>query len=531
MRTQGRVLETSGVSRVIGIYGGPAHDQSVAYVENGVVKLAMEEERPTRIKHCSPPPAHTPWMGLDWLSHEGYDFNNVDTVAFAEPLCNQSSHRDALVTMELPLWLEQRLAAREHHLCHAALAWAWSGWDECYALAIDGGGSMSYGLAAHCKNGVITEIARDNMAQLHSILNPGLWYLLSTIALGYKPLHDEGKVQALACSGNPNRYTALIRERLTIKPFYVEDPRLPGATRKDGTWHPSREMLQQLIGIDPQESSVKADVAAAVQTIFEEMIMTDVEAYIPRGCRLVLSGGCFCNVTINRKLLDWASEVFAASAMTDGGMAAGAGLLTGPIRPYRVDHVYLGYDAGPIPAGTDPARLARMIADGACVGLCYGRCEYGPRALGNRSILCDPTKSDTAAKVNAKLHRNSVMPFAPVILDTDADEVLEPAWRRASHSAEHMTMAFKVNEGWREKIPAVVHVDGTCRPQVLRESVSPFYYAILREFKKITGIGVLLNTSFNLHETPIIMSEADAMDVFDKGGVDVLVSTSGLKGR
>ena len=467
--------------KIIGVYGG--HDQAVAYVEDGIVKLALEEERLSRVKHHQPPP-YAPYHGLEWLADNGHNITEVDRLAFGEPLCNTGDLLVALRTMHLPVRIEPKIRLIEHHTAHVALAYAWSGWDECYALAVDGGGSVSYALAAHCKDGLIHEVARDNMSNLLSIMNPGLWYILATDAIGLKPLHDEGKLQAMACSGDPNRYMPLFRERLSIKPFEVTDSKKSGATRDDGTWAPTRDNIKELIGIDPRDDAVKRDVAAAIQAIFEEMIMTDVQAYVPKGSKLVVSGGSFCNVTINRKLLNWVSEVFVAPAINDGGIAAGAALAIDRIVPYRLDNVYLGYDAGEIPNSVDPREVAKLIANGAFIGLCQGRCEYGPRSLGNRSILGDPTKTDTSTRLNAKLNRSGVMPFAPVILDSEADNVLEPDWHRAEHSAEHMTITFKVNEEWKDRIPAVVHVDGTCRPQVLRREVNPFYYDVLVEFKK-----------------------------------------------
>ena len=521
--------------KALALYTG--HDQSVAVIEDGKVILAMEEERPTRIKHTNPSPnPYVPEQGMKWLAEQGHTIDNADLIVYGEPTFAGGAIEPLLpsagVERERAERLKSKVRCVEHHLSHVALAYAWSGWDDCYALAIDGGGSISYGLAARCRNGVIEEIARDEMTSLTSIMGPAVWYLHLTMALGYAPLDGEGKVTGAAANGNRERFGPLFRSLYTIEPFRVTDPKLPGATRADGTWCPTRESLRELIGVDPQDPSVFYDVAAGGQALFEEMIQKDLEAFIPRGCRLVVSGGAFANVTLNRLLLDWVDELFVVPPMTDSGQSAGAGIYaSGSIRPAPPANLYLGYDAGEIPSSVDPREVAKMIADGAVVGLCHGRCEYGPRALGNRSLLADPRRADMPRKLNNMLSRDHVMPFAPAIKFECADEILEPAWRRAAQSAEQMTLALQVRGDWKERIPAVVHVDNTCRPQVLRREVNPFYYDVLDAFYKLTGVGVLLNTSLNLHSQSIVMTERDAVEVLDKGGMNVLVSAGGVTRR
>ena len=503
----------------IAIYGG--HDQCVAYAEDGIVKLAMEEERPTRVKHTNPAPSHAPHRSIEWLSDEGYDITEMDEIALADPVCNSSSINGTLHTMRLPLSLEEKSKRYEHHLCHTALAYAWSGWDDCYSLAIDGGGSISFGLAAHCKNGVIHEIARDQMENVQSIMNPGLLYLLITDALGFKMLSDEGKTTGLAAGGNRQRFAGLF-DRYEVHPFEVVDRAMPGATRKDGTWHPSRQAIAEKIGCDPMDWSVRRDVAAAAQDFFEKMVFATLEAYIPRGSKIVLSGGCMANVTLNRRILDYASEVFVCPPMLDGGMAAGAAILSnGSIKSDYVEHVYLGYDTGEVKV--DPHEVAKRVANGQVVGVCVGRCELGPRALGHRSILFDPRDPNTPTKVNHKLERDSFMPLAPSVLWEEALNVFEPAIERAMHTCEFMTMALRVNEKWQSLVPAVVHVDGTARPHLVRQEINPWYHEVLNEFYKLTGIPMIGNTSFNEHGEPIIYSAYEAVARMRSGCVDAVV--------
>ena len=519
--------------KAVALYTG--HAQSVAVIEDGKVILAMEEERPTRIKHTNPAPnAHLPERGMAWLADQGHTFDNADLIVYGMPTPASGAIDPLLpaagVERERAERLKPKVRCVEHHLSHVALAYAWSGWDDCYALAIDGGGSVSYGLAARCRNGVIEEIARDEMTNLTSIMSSGLFYIFITDALGFRSMMDEGKVQSLAAYGNPNRFATLFHDRYDVKPFNITDPLKPGATRADGTWHPTREAIQEIIGVDPRDESVRADVAAAAQNFFEHIVFTNVRAFVPRGCKLVVSGGIFANVVLNLKLLDWVDELWVCPPMGDSGIAAGAGIYaSGLINSYAVNDVYLGCDAGPVSSNVSPADVARMIADGAIVGLCHGRCELGPRALGARSIVCDPTRLDMNARLNSALARTAFQPFAPVILSEYVDDIVDPVWRRAARACEFMTITVKVRDEWKHRIPGVVHVDGTCRPQVLRREVNPFYYDVVDEFRKITGVPVLINTSFNIHSEAIIYGESDAHDTLRRSGIDVVVTASGVR--
>jgi carbamoyltransferase len=171
----------------------------------------------------------------------------------------------------------------------------------------------------------------------------------------------------------------------------------------------------------------------------------------------------------------------------------------------------------------DPeAEIAQLLAAGKVVARCAGRMEYGPRALGNRSILyqaTDPTVNDW---LNQRLRRTEFMPFAPVLLVEDAPDYLKDFDGRSSYAAEFMTITYDVTDRCRREAPAIVHVDGTARPQVVTESSNPALRRILERYKEITGLGVLINTSFNMHEEPIVCSPQDALRAFLEGRLDVL---------
>lgn len=490
------------------------HDQGAAVAVDGIVVAAAEEERFTRVKHNNPP-AHAPYLATAWLAELGY--RTTDVVAFADPTHSASAAGDELSAYST-LRGTQAPKRFEHHLCHAAAAHLWSGWDTCYILAIDGGGSDYYGAAGQGLKGAISFCAHDRMSNDVSVTNPGSWYLNMTQALGFKPLHDEGKVMCLAAGGDAQRFRSAFPYE--IRPFHVEDRRQPGAARHE-VWRPGLPAdLSKSLGVDVLDERNRADIAATVQAIFEEMIWADVRAHVPEGSQLAVSGGCFANVVLNRKLLEWVDELFVVPPMNDGGLASGAALLACP-KVHRLRDAYLGLDVGP--ALVDPRAVAKAIHDGACVGINVGCAELGPRALGNRSILADPRDPQVPARLGAKLRRDAFMPFAPVVLAEHADTILEGCWHRAAHAAEFMTVAFAVRSGWPERIPAVVHVDGTCRPQIIRREVNPWYWAVVDEFRKLTGIPCLLNTSANLHGLPINNTNDHAVAMFEAGGCDALV--------
>lgn len=503
--------------KTIGIY--TVHDQSVAVSQDGVITHAMEEERPSRKKHYGQEHGATPALSLEWLASQGHSLGSANVIAQPTPTLDFSEmERHGLGKRES---IVPRHKVFDHHLCHIATAYYWSGWDDCYVLAVDGGGTNWFGQTAHCHDGKIDILGGEPMTEKRTLegTNPGTLYLHMTMHLGFKAVRDEGKVMCLAAKGDPSRFRSLF-DRYEVAPFKVMDRLNRGIITNEEVW-------AAVGGKDAAQSGqIRADLAASVQELFERMILADVEAFVPRGARLALSGGSFANVVVNRKILDWAGEVWVAPPMNDGGVATGAAMLADPdTKPYRLHDAYLGLDVGTPTA--DPREVAKTVADGLMVGIAHGRCEHGPRALGNRTILADPRREDTVGCLNKKLRRSGFMPFAPVMLYEFADEILEPAWRRAEHAAEFMTMAFCANPGWKEKIPAVVHVDGTCRPQVIKQDVNPWYWSVLEEFRKLTNCPVLLNTSFNMHEEPIVTTLADAASVLERGGVDVLVTPEG----
>ena len=226
----------------------------------------------------------------------------------------------------------------------------------------------------------------------------------------------------------------------------------------------------------------------------------------------------------------------------DGGRAAGTALLACAdgaepgFAPYRLEDIYLGteYDDDAVRAAMAASEeefvevdevaplVAELLAAGKVVGWFDGRMEYGPRALGSRSILAAPTDVSINDWLNEKLQRTEFMPFAPAVLDQAAGEIFVD-YQPGAFAAEYMTVTFDVDPAWRARIPAVVHVDGTARPQVVESTTSPAYYRVIEQYERRTGLPVVLNTSFNVHEEPIVESPAEALRAFVSSRLDAVV--------
>ena len=258
---------------------------------------------------------------------------------------------------------------------------------------------------------------------------------------------------------------------------------------------------------------------------------------------VALAGGVFANVRLNQAIaeLDEIDDVWVFPAMGDEGLGLGAALVAtarrAPLAPFRLDSAYLGDEYGeaemrraleaeglpaePLPDPALAARVAGLLAAGRVVAVCRGRMEFGPRALGHRTILYqtgDPTVNDW---LNKRLRRTEFMPFAPVTLAEHADRCYV-GLDACRYTAEFMTITCGCTPCMREMSPAVVHLDGTARPQIIRRETEPFYYDVVAEYHRRTGIPSLINTSFNMHEEPIVCTPGDAVRAFLQGHLDAL---------
>ncbi len=418
------------------------------------------------------------------------------------------------------LGLLSKLKRGEHHLSHAANAYLASGFDRALVVTIDGYGSGLAGSVSVGEGGRLKRV--HNLRFPHSL---GTMYEMVTGALGFHPDRHAGKIVGLAAFGDPTVLSDVLLARTQREPGdfkLVENLNV--------------RFAQHLAARFPM-----IDVAAAYQNVLEVLSTELVRHWLEvTGCtKVVLSGGVAANVKMNQRIhaLAGVEASFVYPNMGDGGCGSGLAMLyswPGGIAK-SIHDVYWGptYSADEIKAELEraslpydrpsnlPAEVARRIHAGEVIGRFDGRMEYGPRALGNRTILYHAREPEVNQWLNKRLGRTEFMPFAPVTLYEARDRCyLNVAG--AEHTAEFMTMTFDCTPFMRANCPAAVHVDGTARPQLIRREVNPGYYDILHEYEKLSGLPSLINTSFNMHEEPIVCSPHDAVRAFLLGNLDGL---------
>ena len=419
------------------------------------------------------------------------------------------------------LGLRGKLKRVEHHLSHAANAYYTSGFSDALIVTLDGYGS---GLAGS------VSVGRDGrIERLHGVDYPhslGTFYEAVTSGLGFKPSRHEGKIVGLAAYGDPSVLRELLLARFDIEPgsFRIRESNNLYFARMLATRFP------------------KIDVAAAYQHVLEVVATGYVTHYLKATGlkKIVLSGGVVANVKLNQRLreIPGVDGVFVHPNMGDGGCGTGAALLEfvgNDVLKQPIADVFLG--PGPsdleiegtlsrmqLPATRchpiEP-QIARLIADGKVVARFNGRMEYGPRALGNRSILYHAMDPAVNQWLNKRLGRTEFMPFAPAtLMEHASDCYLDLAG--CEHAAQFMTLTFDCTEKMKQTSPAAVHVDGTARPQLVTDRSNPSFYKILKEYHALTGIPSVINTSFNMHEEPIVCTPEDGVRAFLQGNLDYL---------
>jgi carbamoyltransferase len=419
----------------------------------------------------------------------------------------------------------------DHHYCHATSAYYTSNYDKALVVTLDGGGDGLAGSVYQGENGMLTRLSA-----VDSFNSLGNFYSYITHISGFKAESHEGKITGLAALGKPT-YINILREFVQ----YVE----PGQIQYTVPMY-HRSALRQIASRLP-ENFDKADLAASVQLLLEEIGIQFIQYWLKKtGIRsIAVAGGVFSNVKFNQRVheLDEVDNFFVHPAMDDSGLAVGgafAGLADeSGMDPkslcQRLDNVFFGtsyqdeeirksieaygFEATHESNITDI--VARLLSEGRVVARFTGRMEYGPRALGHRSILYQTTDPSINEWLNAHLLRTEFMPFAPATLQEYADECYV-GLDGARDSARYMTITFNCTEKMREQSPGVVHVDGTARPQILDSDTVPDFYKIARAYHKLTGIPSLINTSFNMHGEPIVCTPDDALRSFNEGKLDYL---------
>jgi carbamoyltransferase len=421
----------------------------------------------------------------------------------------------------------------DHHASHAYSAYMTSGYDRCLTVTIDNmGDGLSCG-AFVCENGKCLPVER--ISALHS---PGQFYGEITQFLGFDPLKHAGKITGLAAYGDGSKAYHIMEELFQFDSGTMQFklPNLLTRTPKSGPY-------KKLKGFS------REDVAAGAQRRLEDVVIEFIKPLLKKNSmnKIALAGGVFGNVRLNQKIfeLDEVDEIFIHPGMGDCGLSMGACLLylaeKENMKPGKLEHAYLGpeYSDAEIENTLTKfglkfekingieKRIAQLLTEGKVIGRFNGRMEYGPRALGNRSILYQPNDVTVNDWLNKRLKRTEFMPFAPVTMVDHASTCYKNI-EGQEDTARFMTIAMDCTDFMKKTSQGVVHVDNTARPQFISEKENGSYYAILKEYYKLTGIPGIINTSFNMHEEPIVCSPEDAVRAFLQGKIDCLAISSYL---
>ncbi|MEZ4652789.1 MAG: carbamoyltransferase C-terminal domain-containing protein [Candidatus Eisenbacteria bacterium] len=393
-------------------------------------------------------------------------------------------------------------------------------------MTLDGGGDGLCSRVYRVEHGRFEHL--NSLRSYHSI---GNYYAYVTKICGFTAHKHEGKITGLAAYGKP------IYLDLLSKMIRYED----GNIRNAGNayyWSAVRKIEAAL----PQGYKIE-DLAASMQKLLEQVVVDYCRYWVEQSGipQVALAGGVFANVRLNQFLheLDCVEQLFIHPGMGDEGLSYGAAMtpnaLPDGFTAPPVDDVYLGpgYTDEEIEAElrrrgvpyrrTDrlEEQIAELLAQGHVVARFWGRMEYGPRALGNRSVLYQPNDPSANDWLNKHLKRTEFMPFAPVVTTDQADRCFHRV-AGAEHAARFMTITFDCKPEMQKLCPGVTHVDGTARPQIIREKDNPGYHRILTEYTRLTGLPAIVNTSFNVHDEPIVCSPEDAINGFLDGDLDYL---------
>jgi carbamoyltransferase len=522
------------------------HDPAAALVVDGYVVAAAEEERFSRRKHGKRPVPFSAWelpeQAAAWcLEQAGLRPEDLDAVAYSyDPELVRPSqegldeHWEELRTTyarRAPSFLATALPGLDsaqvryvpHHVAHAASAGLAAPYAESAVLVCDGRGEASSHLAGHYRDGELTVLASQELP--HSL---GLMYEDVTQHLGFLRSSDEYKVMALASYGEP-RFLGELRELIY--------PTGDGGFRVEPIdW----SAYAKALGKGERWTGDHADLAASVQTRLEEVLLELVRWLHGRTAAraLTMAGGVALNCVANTRLLAegpfediWVQPAAGDSGTALGGamhLAQGSGDAVAPMpgadlgRGWTDEELAAWLDVARVPYER-PADLAAVVAaelaDDRIVAWFQGRSEYGPRALGHRSLLAHPGRPGNTERLNDVKGREQFRPIAPMVLAERASEI----FGRGPASSPYMLFVHDVRPDWRDRIPAVVHVDGTARIQTVERDRDPLLARVMEEFEARTGLPVIVNTSLNTAGRPMVDDPRDALECFGSAPVDVLV--------
>ena len=550
------------------------HDASAALVIDGEVVACASEERFTRIKHALNFAGNTllPKHAVRYcLKKASIEIEHVDVVAhycdfqqegvtarlnllrpFLSKENNERVEASYRQLYELMLCQESVLSQFEkmtgvtprsfmpvrHHEAHAASAFFVSGFDPSLILTLDGTGELESSLLAEGRDSKIEEIRRTFLPT-----SLGTLYLMITVFLGFRTLDDEYKVMGLAAYGNPRRYREFFE---SLIPLEENGGYSTACVVQNGF----KERLIE--GLGPPRLSGEpieerhADVAAALQEATERAVLHTLKhgQAVTGMKQLCMAGGVALNCSLNGVIARSGlfKDIFIQPAASDEGCSVGSALYAyhrkkkGATKNVKWEHPYFGpsYSSGEVLESLEKYRkdlswswrddialaVASEVAEGKVVGWFQGGMEFGPRALGNRSILADPRDPGMKDRVNAKVkRRESFRPFAPAVIEEETKSYFDMQGVRHS---PFMLFAVPVHETQRKRIPAVTHVNGTARLQSVSRETNPLFWEVISRFGELTEVPVVLNTSFNVRDEPIVCSPEDAIRCFLSTEIDTL---------
>ena len=556
---------------ILGVATPIVHDPSAAVLADGKLIAACDEERFVRKKHAI---GYLPLNAIDFcLKKAGLEPGDIDIVAypwshriyrkkkyeyFRRCLAPRTSHAFKAFTRQ-----DSRLKAKddkydrilegssipktvkrydvEHHIAHASSAYHLSGMDRCAIMSIDGAGEFVSTLFARGENGKISKI--KEFIRPDSL---GRFYSSVTAYLGFRVHDGEYKVMGMAPYGDPDKIDLSHIVSHDKRSFRANDDYVwvTRSRRYDKNKVYSKKMVKEW-GLPRKGDSLSEPyihIAAATQKKLEEVTIALMENYLGDtlkecGGNLCFAGGVALNVKLNKRILEHplVKRLFVQPASNDSGTALGAATYAASemgevIEP--MTHAYFGpeYGNSEIQDVLDRYKIcyerkddiidtaSGLLAKGEIVAWFQGAMEYGPRALGNRSILANPSMKGISDEINARIKfREKWRPFCPSILEEYAQDILG-----TDHPSPYMTFSFTVSDKWSDKISEVVHVDGSARPQIVNEKNNPRFYSLIKSFHGKTGLPVVINTSLNRRGEPMVCSPEDAINMFYGSGLEYM---------
>ena len=521
------------MSTIYGFFGG-SHSPSTSLIKDGKIICCIEEERVTRIKAGDNFDSFPELSSREVENYTGVKILDADYRVFVEPVIDTFAKK----------LTNHNYDRVSHHDAHCYGAYFTSGMKgKVMSISYDGGGDRSLMKIYLCEDGKMTLAHSYDFCSTGSI--PHLWAFIVSSIKGYdehgnsvwKMCKDEGKLMGMAPDGHyDERIYKILNSIVDYKDlrFFPNDV---GSKAKFVTI----SMFQS----GEFNTKEKLEVLSYnLQKLTEDLFLrflNDLHKKYPEYKKICLSGGMFANVKLNQKInqLSWVDEIYIYPPMGDEGLSLGACIMKavelGEItQPFELKNVFFGkqysneqilkisknYDV--VYEKYNAGDIAKNLNDGQIIGWFQHGFEFGPRALGARSILVRPTDYETHKELNKRLKRYDSMPFAPIVMEEYFDDIFLE--KKSKYASQFMTICYSTEENWIPKIPAVIQKsDKTARPQIVKKNNNPLLWEILDEYNKISNIPVLLNTSFNTHNEPIIDKPEHAFPKLLDGTLDKLV--------